>query len=456
LIEFSVRFLNKHSFMKKILYFVYLVVFVFVFAEITLRVTKSGQPGIFQQYDQFEIVDSLYELKNYTTDEYGIYKFSSWVADSVPFYFDENQSDLFGNYYNHISNNTILNLIDWGTDHVNEIFTEYKKLEFNLKKDRGFEPMGEFEKFVYQTFHKDSKTAFDSAILNYIEKPFNEEGFRSISFNSKDTSKIKVLLIGDSFTYGQTAKPFYNSFADVLLSRGYLVFNAGISGTDPAQYAAVAKKYVPLLKPDIVIINFCINNDFMSFDREPHQERPHEYLTNAGFFYSAPYGEFMQLQDVYDFYLKLSSIPNVESNLINLFISKFIVTTKIWGLMYNIRLVKHPILDTYLEKLNPSNDVRTAQTQKYLDLIMEVSESNVTPTEIVLIPDIAYQPKDFQTLVIYDSLVFDVFEKYKYFFPNNFIESDYAKDGDIHFNNQGHLKYADFLEKSIINEIYYK
>jgi hypothetical protein len=64
--------------------------------------------------------------------------------------------------------------------------------------------------------------------------------------------KTKVMLVGDSFAWGMSANPVYNSYADFLLAKGYCVYNLGIIGTDPAQYEAVVKKYTPILQPDVI------------------------------------------------------------------------------------------------------------------------------------------------------------------------------------------------------------
>ena len=68
----------------------------------------------------------------------------------------------------------------------------------------------------------------------------NEEGFRSPAFNTLDTTKKKVLFIGDSFAWGLSAEPVANHcFVDLVRNESnYEVINLGIPAADPPQYLA--------------------------------------------------------------------------------------------------------------------------------------------------------------------------------------------------------------------------
>jgi len=110
----------------------------------------------------------------------------------------------------------------------------------------------------------------------------NSDGFRGNAFKLAETPRTKVLLIGDSFTWGAGANPITASFADCLQDAGYYIYNAGIPGTDPAQYARVARKYIPLLKPNVVVVCLYMGNDLRLY---PHPVQPHRnlfYMTNFG------------------------------------------------------------------------------------------------------------------------------------------------------------------------------
>lgn len=109
--------------MKRIVYVLFLLVITIIVVELSLRFL-GNKPGFFREYNQFELVDSLYEFKNYTTDEHGIYKFSSWVTDSVYKYL--NYSEISQNTYfaEYIENEDISFAIDWGMDHLGEVFED--------------------------------------------------------------------------------------------------------------------------------------------------------------------------------------------------------------------------------------------------------------------------------------------------------------------------------------------
>ena len=61
------------------------------------------------------------------------------------------------------------------------------------------------------------------------------------------------MFLGDSYTWGSSARPITESFVDLVKRAGYCTFNFGIPGTDPCQYAALAEKWLPLLHPGVPI-----------------------------------------------------------------------------------------------------------------------------------------------------------------------------------------------------------
>jgi len=98
---------------------------------------------------------------------------------------------------------------------------------------------------------------------------YNQDGFRDQDeFHHKniDQTAFRVLLLGDSFTYGAAA--VYNhrdGFADVLQkelekTRPTLVWNTGIPGIGQKQELHLLKRYFPMLTPQIVILGFCMND----------------------------------------------------------------------------------------------------------------------------------------------------------------------------------------------------
>src|SRR5690554_1774051 len=98
--------------MRKILFVTYLFIAVLLMAELVFRILDF-KPKVFKYYDDFSLVDSLYEYNNYTTDEYGIYKFSPYISDSIPKYFNPEKFSRNKAYKTSIDNKQLVSAIDW-------------------------------------------------------------------------------------------------------------------------------------------------------------------------------------------------------------------------------------------------------------------------------------------------------------------------------------------------------
>ncbi|MBL4850244.1 MAG: hypothetical protein JKY65_32350 [Planctomycetes bacterium] len=84
---------------------------------------------------------------------------------------------------------------------------------------------------------------------------------------------LKVLCLGDSMTFGQGVNDdeSYPSQLQIALSkslgRPVRVFNAGVISHGQREQISVAKRLVPILEPDLVLIQFTIANDVMDDQR---------------------------------------------------------------------------------------------------------------------------------------------------------------------------------------------
>ncbi|MEX0812889.1 MAG: hypothetical protein WD048_11790 [Chitinophagales bacterium] len=431
---------------KNLLVFLYLFVIVVVLSELLLR--YSGyKPGFVKSYKDFELVDSLILYDLYITDDQGIYKFNPQIISSYnnstnTEYDSQYMTEGFSNTYKvfrHIKKQVLLgNSVFYGIS--NEDDTSNWNTEFPKSAKSEFDN-------IYP--HKIWSKLF-SEYLNY---PYNLEGFRSIPFDTSQTERPKILLLGDSYVYGMSANPIFNCFSDILLSRRYIVYNTGIPGTDPAQYAAVSKKYVPLLKPDIVILNFFRDNDFMAFERETAKNKPHEHYTNVGFLESMPTGKYLSAEEAYQFYVNMIKIPNTEGNLFNHICSKSALLSTVWGVLHFFNLVEHKELTAYNEVNFGKSDIEKAKiTNKYISEIHKVCESNSSTLLNVIIPKKFY-PRIFGHHINYKPLKKDVlsalFGDLPFYYPNDLINTTDYEGG--HFNNKGSLKYANYLD-SLIKE----
>ncbi|MCA1632751.1 MAG: GDSL-type esterase/lipase family protein [Acidobacteria bacterium] len=101
----------------------------------------------------------------------------------------------------------------------------------------------------------------------------NRLGFRDREFTLTKEAGTRVLVIGDSFTYGWgvSAEQSWPKVLEASLrERGYdiEVANLGQPGASPVADAQTAVRAIPLLKPDIVIVGITQGDDLAQLKRE--------------------------------------------------------------------------------------------------------------------------------------------------------------------------------------------
>jgi len=72
-------------------------------------------------------------------------------------------------------------------------------------------------------------------------------------------------VLGDSFTWGATAdigQSWVEIVSHELEADNVLVWNTGVPGTGTKQALANAQRFMPVMKPNLVILGFYVNNDF--------------------------------------------------------------------------------------------------------------------------------------------------------------------------------------------------
>jgi hypothetical protein len=97
-----------------------------------------------------------------------------------------------------------------------------------------------------------------------------------------------------------------NSFVDIVERNGFITYNKGIGGTDPAQYAFLAEKYIPVLKTDIVAVMFYMGNDLLEVCRPMIAYKNLHYVTNAGWIlgYNEDYSRYFDTaHEAYSYYV---------------------------------------------------------------------------------------------------------------------------------------------------------
>jgi lysophospholipase L1-like esterase len=389
------------------------VIFVLlIICELILRIFHF-QPGIHTRYKHFQPVSNLWTYKSFVADKNGILRVSSDVANEV-------SMRIFNNDPN------------YSQKEYGEIYGLIKE-NIELKNRITRNALGTF---YYRTLKKKKKNDLDSAIINYISNPINSDGFRGIEMKKYNVNKESILLLGDSFAWGHSAMPKSNSFADLLLTKGYIVYNTGISATDVTQYLVIAREYIKKLKPDFVIVNFYLGNDITYYQREVIPFHPVFYCTNAGniyYFYDGKY--YMTKEEAYNFVLKQITIPG-DVCILNKIMSKSVITSLCWGILNKTTLIPF---------LNEKHVEHSKYKNPYCNIeLMEIeSLCNENGSKFILssIPELYYSTSKFAKNVP------NLFTGLKHY-EMKVEKSDYNLD-DGHFNVQGHRKYAAFLDRII-------
>jgi hypothetical protein len=406
---------------RKEIFYLFLIGLIFlVLIEGVLKLIFNIHPGYHHYSQWFREVDSLEIHQGFAADSAGIFKVD---ASAARFLSARVQSDSMMSLP---KNETNKNLEVYGLDY------QFHKIE---EKDC---ILGKHLKYILS---KPVKTDLDSAIIEYARNPINKDGFKSIPFKQFPCSKKKVLLLGDSFTWGHSAEPLGNSFADYLLSKGFVVYNTGISGSDPEQYRAVAEKYISILEPDYVVVNFYIGNDVQYFRRKLLPNIPIFYSSNAGNILSCPEGvTFLDAKESYDFAKSRITIP--QSSLFNRICSYTALGTLIWKFVNKIgwSSQEHPKYSAIyaeqrkLRQLKPScneitNEILALAKQHDASFFL-ISIPNVESGKIFRAKDVQYL---FEGISYYEAPVG----------KGDFHETNF------HYNNQGHLKHGKFIEELI-------
>lgn len=123
---------------------------------------------------------------------------------------------------------------------------------------------------------KDSLTVFSLIPNKVTHLKYNNYDYyvktNSLGFNGpeadlkKDSNEVRILVIGDAFTMpeGTEYEKAYPELLQIQLQKIYptkkiRVFNAGVTGYGPNEMYGQLKKYVDIIKPDIYINQFFIN-----------------------------------------------------------------------------------------------------------------------------------------------------------------------------------------------------
>jgi hypothetical protein len=227
-----------------------------------------------------------------------------------------------------------------------------------------------------------------------------------------------------------------------------LVYNASVPGSDIASYEVILEKYVPTIKPDLIIVNYFIANDLVVYNKVI---RPFEfndiYPTNAGPIIK----------------LKMESIGHdsveVFRNHIdayNYFLSRYTFTTK--GGLFNL-LGKSSFFSFCYRNLIGFNKVIDNRTLKIpkdnrftfnaIKRMHDVSEVYKSKLIFSIIPSL----NDLNKNTILNHVKENFPAEVKVVFPSDLKTEDYYPMPDMHFNNKGHKKYYESIKLEVLHSL---
>jgi|SRR3990167_5726498 len=154
------------------------------------------------------------------------------------------------------------------------------------------------------TFIDNQSTGLEDSTLGYVLRPgsgstvrtpeyaveykINQEGMRDESFHSNPNTPAvtRILLLGDSFTYGE-ANPYDEIwpviFEQNIVEKGYKVdvIKAGVPGYDTQKELLYLKRLFPLYKPDIVVFVMLPNDIFTNTPLEDRGQAGNDWTVRA-------------------------------------------------------------------------------------------------------------------------------------------------------------------------------
>lgn len=385
-------------------------------------------PGRTTYDHHFSVVNELVEFEGYEADEHGIMHVDDKARSFAKEYIRKKSLE------NDLVFQATLRL-------EKKHYTPYKVGRDFLEIEQG-KVKSEFSEYINQLKVKTGLSADDRAILTYAKSPINSNGFRSIEFENIPSDKQKVFLLGDSFTWGAGVENLTSSFADILTSRDFLVYNSGIVGSDLPQYLAVARKYVPKVKPDVLVVNVFLGNDIAERRVKLEPFQPQYFNTNAGTLMAAPHGKYARnAEDAYNRVLDQSTIPE-DLSWVNFLASKTRITTLVWRMLAKkgmIGNVSHKRTEAYWKFVNETK-IGYSVNAEILAEIEQICAKNNCIMIVSIIPEK-------ENINIRKSRVDVMLNNFPYIRISNLSTQDYATDG--HFDESGSLKYTEFLEDHI-------
>jgi hypothetical protein len=288
----------------------------------------------------------------------------------------------------------------------------------------------------------------------------NKQGFRSpLNYNKETVDSLRlsgrkiVMLIGDSYTEGCCDLPVDSSFADLLYAKeDYAVLNFGVGATDLVQYQQIIRKYVPLLKPDLVVVAFYLGNDIATYEREAVPYIPAHYLVKDYPWlqtYLHPYRQKEEKrsyaasgEEAYHFYLDYYTLWGRETNYIESLLRRSVLLSRVYLILRELYVRLHWEITTgEIESKEALNNRILREMQAETEKV----HSRFLLTPIPSPGDVSKQ-KDLQK--VYGAYFTGIQVAYPEISHFNLQDYD-GKETKNHFVHSGSRKYYYFLRAAI-------
>ncbi len=278
----------------------------------------------------------------------------------------------------------------------------------------------------------------------------NQQGFHNREdFVMRDdlADKLRILMLGDSFTYGGAAK-IGNSFVETLQTQfpDAVIWNTGIPGSGTVQALATLKTYAPVLQPQIAILGFYMNDFednvfpvdsyFMGVDDKNYPLAIRQYMLDD-------VGEVTLLNSQSDLYYRYNQIDPPMNEL-----QRAIGTTRLGSLTLNtVEAISKTLYKFEGKRINKQVDV----TRGYLTEIQDYTEAHNILFVVLLIP--RREDIDYPGVLMQNSIQILEDLKIPYLDVRDRLDTeiDYAALPDIHWSSEGHqaigMLLAQCLEK---------
>lgn len=212
--------------------------------------------------------------------------------------------------------------------------------------------------FADVTSTADGTSFFGKRWLRHYEGPLNAHGFREREIEAKPSGVLRVVVVGDSFTYGQgiAREDRLTERLDAALGPAVEVYNFGIYGANYPEHLTIMATAIDVAEPDFVVLQWYTND-----------MQPPEIQRDGGFYLAGPLHPYI----------------NPHSALYFLANTAFMRVQRAVGLA-----------PTFGDQFAPFRDPASAEARDArarLEQVLDIARDATTPHGIILWPSVGLQ-----------------------------------------------------------------